>query len=143
MKQNRYTLSAYLQEIKALLDGASPKSAKSVAEHLWLDSIVFGIYPDPYYIEADIAIAELQNHRKKTLLAMDKEIPEFEAKIIGRTKGDYPDIFYTKLPNRESELLSASAAVLPQDAWRKHKHIALECIRLLSNYSTYFKRKPR
>lgn len=57
--KHTYKLEDYKLSIEKLLSKTTPTIAAKVAEHLWLDYLSKGIFPDLYYIVSDIKLAEM------------------------------------------------------------------------------------
>lgn len=137
--RNEYTLSAYVEQLKKLLDATHYSVAAEVTEHLWLDHFIAAEYPDPFYVEADIAIAEMING--SPTLASSGEMPEFSAKINVPIDHYYDPSLLNK---RQREIFfpacKRAAEMFKEDPFEQDMHqcILHEVFQLFGKYSKFF-----
>lgn len=135
--QNEFTLTAYLEQLKKLLDSAHHSVAAEVCEHLWKTYFVNGIYPDPFFVEADIAITEMINGEGE--LKPDKDVPELDAKLVI----DGPiEVDQNKFSRLQRLMMLESFHLVRETMTAKeideHTCIISHVIHLFAHYSTFF-----
>lgn len=138
--KNKYNLNQYLKQLKGILDDTDHTVAGEVCEHLWNSYFKFGIFPDPFYVESDVAIAELI--QGKGNLKNAGETPDLEAEITIDLEDDVDHRSLTRLQLlmlRESYHLIKNIDGYSVDI---NRCINSRILQLFSNYSNYFGEKP-
>lgn len=134
--KNKYTLPDYIQRLESILNGTDHCIAGEVCEHLWNAYFKYGIYPDPFYIEGDVAIAEMINGRGS--LKNADEMPELAAEI---QLGLEDDIEYNTLSRLQILMLRESYHLIKnRDGYLADVNncVNSRVLKLFANYSTYF-----